>query len=74
MDKTAAVRRSTIVQSLLRCVKDEAGVGSPARPPTDDPARISVDDERDADEPGPGRDVGEVRPRAWRVLGRRAVG
>ena len=50
-----------IVQSLLQRVEDETSVSSPARPPTNDPPCERIDDERDVDEPGPGRDIGEVR-------------
>ena len=61
MDETAAARRSAIVERLLECIEDEAGMGRAARPPPDDPSCERVDDERDVDEPHPGRDIGEVR-------------
>ena len=54
MDETAAARRPAIVEGLLQRVEDEAGVSSPACPPTDDTAGERVDDEPDIDEPGPG--------------------
>ena len=55
------VRRSAIVESLLECIEDEAGMGGAARPPTDDPPCERVDHERDVDEARPSRDIGEVR-------------
>jgi hypothetical protein len=61
MDETAAVRRSAVVEGLLECIEHEAGMGRAACPPTHDPPCEHVDDERDVDEPGPSRDIGEVR-------------
>lgn len=52
---------SAIVDSLLEGVQDEAGMRSPADPPAHDVAGVDVDHERDINEPGPGRDIGEVR-------------
>ena len=50
-----------IVQCLLQRVEHEAGVRRPRHAPADDAAGVGVDDERDVDEAGPRRDVGEVR-------------
>jgi hypothetical protein len=57
MDETAAVRRSAIVEGLPARIEDEPGMGRAACPPTDDPPCERVDDERDVDEPRPGRDM-----------------
>jgi hypothetical protein len=56
----AAMDRPPIVESLFQSVQDEARMGRPAYPPSDDPSRIGVDDKGDIDEARPGRDVGEV--------------
>ena len=42
-------------------VQDEVRMRCPASSPADDPPCISVDDEGDIDEAGPGRDVGKIR-------------
>ena len=55
------MRRPALVQRLLQGVQDEAGMGRAAGAPADDPPGVGVDDEGDIDEPGPGRDIGEVR-------------
>ena len=49
------------MECLLQRVEHEARVRRPADPPADDAACVGVDDERDVDEAGPRRDVGEVR-------------
>jgi hypothetical protein len=61
MDKTAALLWSAIVQSLLQGIEDETGMRRPADSPANDIAGVNVDDERDIDEPAPGRDIGKVR-------------
>ena len=55
MDETAAVRRPSVMKSLLQSVQDEVGVGRSASSPADNTAGVSVDDEGDKDEAGPGR-------------------
>ena len=50
-----------IVQGLLQRVEHEAGVRRPRHAPADDAAGVGIDDERDVDEAGPRRHVGEVR-------------
>jgi hypothetical protein len=61
MMNEAAAERATVVERLLQGIEDEARVGRPGDPPSDDPPREGVDDEGDVDEALPGRDVGEVR-------------
>ena len=61
MDEAAAGDGLAIVQCLLQRVEHEAGVRRPRHAPADDAAGVGVDDERDVDEAGPRRDVGEVR-------------
>ena len=61
MDETAAMRRSAIVEGLLQCVENEAGMRSPACPPTRNASSERVDDEGDVNEPGPGRDIGDPK-------------
>ena len=60
MDETAAACRSAVVKGLFECIEDEAGMGRAARSPTYTEPGERVDDERRGDEPGLGRDVGQV--------------
>jgi len=60
MVEAAPMGRPAIVKRLFQGIEDEAGMRSPAGPPTDDPPSIGIDDDCDVDEPRPGRDVGEV--------------
>ena len=48
------------VDRLLQRIEHEAGRGAGADLPANDAPGESVDDEGDADEPGPGADLGEV--------------
>ena len=48
------------MERLLQGVQDKVRMCCPAGPPTDDPPGVSVDDEGDIDEAGPGRDIGKV--------------
>lgn len=57
MDQAAPMVRTAIVERLFQGIEDEAGMGSPAGPPASGPPTISIDDERDVDEPRPGRDI-----------------
>ena len=61
MDEAAAARRLAIVKGIFDGIEHEAGVGAARCSPTDDPPCERVDDERDVNEPGPGRDIGKVR-------------
>ncbi len=54
------MQRAPLVQGLFRRIQDEASARGPRHTPADDPPRIGVDDEGDAGEPWPGRDIGEV--------------
>lgn len=47
-------------QGLLQGIEDQAGPHGNGSPPAQDPPGVSVDDERDIDHAGPGRDVGVV--------------
>lgn len=49
MHQTAAMGRLPFVQSLLQRSENEACMGRPAHPPSDDTARIRVDDKGDID-------------------------
>lgn len=49
-----------VMKGLLRGIENEAGMGGPARSPSDDATGIGVDDESHVDEADPGRDIGEV--------------
>jgi hypothetical protein len=55
-----AANLSATCDRLLQHVEHEARMRGPDRPPTDDPARISVDHDGDVDKAVPGRDLGEV--------------
>ena len=61
MDQAAAMDGPPVMEGLLQRIEHEAGVRRPAGPPADDPPSIGIDHEGDVDEPGPGRDIGEVR-------------
>jgi hypothetical protein len=50
-----------VVERLLERVERNVAAQRARHPPTDDPARIGVDHERDVDDPAPGRDVREIR-------------
>ena len=47
-------------EGLLEGIEDQRGGHRGGGAPAQDPAGVRVDDERDVDHPGPGRDVGEV--------------
>ncbi len=49
------------VQGLLKRVERQVGAKRVRHPPPDDASGIGVHDERDADDPCPGRDVRDVR-------------
>ena len=49
------------VQGLFERVERQVGAKRVRHPPAHDAPRVGVDDERDVDEPRPGRDVGQVR-------------
>ncbi len=51
----------SLMEGLLERVQDEAGMGSPADPPSHDAPRVGVDDEGYIDEPRPRRASSEVR-------------
>ena len=58
----AFLRGPPIKESLFQSVQDEAGMRRPAQFASRRPGgHRAADDERDIDEAGPGRDVGEVR-------------
>ena len=61
MDEAGAAGWPSVVERLLQGVEDEVGVRRPACSPADDPPGVSVDDEGDIDEAGPGRNVGKIR-------------
>ena len=61
MDEAAAVHWPPVMERLLQGVENEVGVRRPAGSPADDPSGVSVDDEGDIDEAGPGRDIGKIR-------------
>lgn len=61
MDQSAAMNWPPVVQSLLQGIEHKAGMRSPADPSAYDVVGVDVDHERDIKEPGPGRDIGEVR-------------
>src|SRR5271155_6232152 len=61
MDEAAAAGGPSVMERLLESVQDEARMRCPAGSPADDPPGVGVDHERDVDEAGPGRDIGEVR-------------
>ena len=60
MNEAAAAGRPSVMERLFEGVQDEVRMRCPAGSPADDPPRISVDDEGDIDEAGPGRDVGRI--------------
>ena len=60
MDEAALMSRPAVMNGLFEGIEDEAGMGRPADPPADDPAREGVDHEGHIDEARPGRDIGEV--------------
>jgi hypothetical protein len=51
------------VDRLLERIEHKVGAHGRRHPPAHDPAGKDIDDERDVDESGPGRHVGEVRRR-----------
>ena len=55
---------------LFQGIQNEACMGRAAHPPSDDPACEGIDHEGHIDEPGPGRDIGEVRHPQTIGLGR----
>jgi hypothetical protein len=67
MNEAAAAGRPSVMERLFEGVQDEVRMRCPAGSPADDPPRISVDDEGDIDEAGPGRDVGVSRPKEFRL-------
>lgn len=60
VDQATPVGRSSVKDRLFQCVQNEAGMGCSADAPTDDIARIYVDDERHINEPGPTRHISKV--------------
>jgi hypothetical protein len=50
MDEAAALGGPTFMQSLLKRVENEAGMGCPADPPADDPPGEYINDEGDIDQ------------------------
>lgn len=61
VNQATTVDRPAVMTDLLECIQDDAGMCSPARKPSDDPAGVGVDDEGGVAEPRPDRDVGEIR-------------
>lgn len=61
MNQAAARAGPSIMQGLFEGVEDEARMRRPADPPADDAAREHIDHEGDIDEPGPGRNISEIR-------------
>jgi hypothetical protein len=49
------------MKRLFQSVQDKVRMCCPAGPPADDPPGVSVDDEGDIDEAGPGRHIGKIR-------------
>lgn len=60
MNKTTSDARPSIVQGLLKSIEHKARMCRPADPPADYAAGEHIDHEGNVDEPGPGRDVGEI--------------
>jgi hypothetical protein len=60
MHEPAAMEGPPIMQRLLQRIEHEACMRCTRCPPADDPSRVSIDDEGDVDEAGPGRHIGEV--------------
>ena len=50
LHQAAAMSGLSLVQDLLESIENEAGMGRPAHPPTDDAAGIGVDHEGHVDE------------------------
>ena len=70
VDEPSFASWPSLMEGLLERVQNEAGMGSPADPPSHDAPRVGVDDEGYIDEPRQRRDVGEVRePQTIRRLG-----
>ena len=60
MHQPAAMRRPSLMESLLQRVEHEACMRCPRGTPADDATDIDVDYEGDVDEARPRRDIGEV--------------
>ena len=61
VDEPTAMDGSPIVKRLVQGIEDEARMGGPACPPTDDTASEGVDHKSHVDETLPGRHIGEIR-------------
>jgi len=60
MNQPATVNGPPIMKCLVEGIEHKARVGSPACPPTDDPAGEGINDEGHVNEALPGRNIGEI--------------
>ncbi len=68
VDEPRALDWAAIVDGLFESIEDEACMRCLARPPADNPARVSVYNKSHIDEPSPGSDVGEPKVREAKSL------
>lgn len=61
MDKATPMGKASLVDSLLRCIQYEIGMGSPADPLAHDISSVDVDHECDIGEVGYPKPVGRRR-------------
>src|ERR1700761_6563558 len=61
MDEAAAAGRPSVMKRLFQSVQDKVRMCCQAGPPADDPPGVSLNDEGDIYEAGPGRHIGKIR-------------